>query len=198
MKKLNRLIPFSLCFLFLWSCSNNSTNFSDNKQSPKIEFLKESTDSDYFYIINHFKDNEECIKYIFDFVSDKKGWTIILTDKNGAKFEGRVFISFDTNKQRFSFFRKNNSLKNYSIRVNFLKNTPLSFSVEEKENQKQLKAAFNTLTVNTVQNFLDYAEKDQAKKQTETYTYLLLNKNNQQKMQLNYHEYGDWFEVEIF
>ncbi|TWP26110.1 hypothetical protein ETU09_10425 [Apibacter muscae] len=197
MKKLKLLILFCLCFLFLLNCSNNSTNFSDNKQSPKIEFLKESDYAD-FYVFKNYKDNEECIKYIFAFVFDKKGIIIILTDKNGAEFDGKFFSSLDVTKQRFSFFRKNNSLKNYSIRVNFLKNTPLSFSVEEKENQKQLKVAFSTLTLNTVQNFLDYAEKDQAKKQTETYTYLLLDKNNQQKMKLNYHEYGDWFEVEIF
>ncbi|TWP26116.1 hypothetical protein ETU09_10455 [Apibacter muscae] len=197
MKKLNRLIPFSLCFLFLWSCSNNSTNFSDNKQSTKIYHLQD-THFAKFYVLNNYRDNEECIKYIFEFASDKKGWVFILTDKNQVEFEANGLNNINTTKQCFSFSRSNSSLKNNSIRVNFLQNTPLSFSVEEKENQKQLKAAFSTLTVNTVQNFLDYAEKDQAKKQTETYTYLLLNKNNQQKMKLNYHEYGDWFEVEIF
>ncbi|TWP26112.1 hypothetical protein ETU09_10435 [Apibacter muscae] len=197
MQKFKLFILFCLCFLFLLNCSNNSTNFSDNKQSPKIEFLKESDYAD-FYVLNNFKDNEEFIKYIFEFAKEKNDLLWILTDKNGAEFDGKFFSSLDTSKQRLSFFRKNNSLKNYSIRVNFLEEIPLSFSVEEKENQKQLKAAFNTLTVNTVQNFLDYAEKDQAKKQSPTYTYLLLNKNNQQKMKLNYHEYGDWFEVEIF
>ncbi|TWP26113.1 hypothetical protein ETU09_10440 [Apibacter muscae] len=197
MGKLKLFIPFGLCFLFLLNCSNNSTNFSDNKQSPKIEFLKESDYAD-FYIFNNYKDNEECIKYIFEFAKEKNDLLWILTDKNGAEFDGKFFSSLDTSKQRFYFNKKEKGNSYKSIKVNFLKEIPLSFSVEEKENQKQLKAAFSTLTVNTVQNFLDYAEKDQAKKQTETYTYLLLNKNNQQKMKLNYHEYGDWFEVEIF
>ncbi|TWP26115.1 hypothetical protein ETU09_10450 [Apibacter muscae] len=197
MKKLNRLILFCLCFLFLLNCSNNSTNFSDNKQSPKIELFNQNSYAK-FYVLNNYKDNEECIKYIFNFAKKDSGRLQILTDKNIFQFDDNIEFLEDTTKQRFSFSRSNNTLKNNSIRVNFLKNTPLSFSIKEKENQKQLKAAFNTLTVNTVQNFLDYAEKDQAKKQTETYTYLLLNKNNQQKMKVNYHEYGDWFEVEIF
>ncbi|TWP26111.1 hypothetical protein ETU09_10430 [Apibacter muscae] len=197
MKKLKLFILFSLCFLFLLNCSNNNTNFSNNKQSPKIYHLQDTYNSK-FYVLNNYKDNEECIKYIFNFIKKEKGWIIILTNKYDVHFDDGIPFYEEKIKQRFSFFRARESQKEKGIKVNFLKKIPLSFSVEEKENQKQLKAAFNTLTVNTVQNFLDYAEKDQAKKQTETYTYLLINKNNQQKMKLNYHEYGDWFEVEIF
>ena len=48
-----------------------------------------------------------------------------------------------------------------------------------------------------MQNFLDYAEKDKTKKITEEYTYVLYNKNNQEKMKLKYHDKGAWFEIDI-
>ncbi|TWP26117.1 hypothetical protein ETU09_10460 [Apibacter muscae] len=149
--------------------------------------------------------NEHSIHEIFKVADSSSINVSILKDKEGIISEGDNSTNLDIDYSKSLVFNisKQSKLKYKWIKIldkknNFLKEIPLSFSVEEKENQKQLKASFNTLTVNTVQNFLDYAEKDQAKKQTETYTYLLLNKNNQQKMKLNYHEYGDWFEVEIF
>jgi hypothetical protein len=83
------------------------------------------------------------------------------------------------------------------MKVNFLKNLPIHFKTEEKKQEKELFADFETLMVNTVQNFLDYAEKDEAKKEQETYTYILDNKNKIEKIKLVYHEYGKWFEVEV-
>ena len=120
-----------------------------------------------------------------------------MTDKNGAEFEADGLNNIDITKQHFSFNRMGQSLKNKYIKVNFLKNIPINFNVEEIDNKKILTADFETLTVNTVQNFLDYAEKDEAKKETSTYTYILYNKHNQEKMQLKYHDKGQWFEVEI-
>ena len=97
----------------------------------------------------------------------------------------------------FSFFRHRESLENKGITVNFLENKSISFIIKKENNQTFLSSDFETLTVNTVQNFLDYAEKDESKKETENYTYILYNKDNQEKMKLKYHDKGAWFEVEI-
>lgn len=189
------------CFLLFINCKNNHTIDVKNERNttPKIEFLKESNDSDRFYVIDNFEDNEKNIKYLFHFAENIKGWIWILTDKNGVEFEGNIFNSLDTRLQRFSFFREKESFKNKSIKVNFLENTPVQFTTKKTDNQTYLTTDFETLTVNTVQNFLDYiyVKEDDAKKEKETYSYILSNKNNQEKMKLIYHEYGEWFEVEV-
>ena len=187
MKKIKYVFLFTSFFLFLIGCYN---------QPPKFEFLKNSDYAD-FYVFNNFKNNEFCINYLFDFSREKRGLMWILTDKNGAEFDGNIFNSLDTNKERFYFDKKKVGNIYISAKVNFLKNTPINFNVEETDNKKILISDFETLTLNTVQNFLDYAEKDKTKKITEEYTYVLYNKNNQEKMKLKYHDKGAWFEVEI-
>ena len=187
MKNIIKHFLFFISLLFFLECSN---------KPPYIYYL-ESTHFARFYVINNYKDNENCLKYIFNFSTKERGWFYILTDKNGAEFEANGLNNIDITKQHFSFNRIGQSLKNKYIKVNFLKNTPISFIIKKENNQTFLSSDFETLTVNTVQNFLDYAEKDDSKKETENYTYILYNKDNQEKMKLKYHDKGAWFEVEI-
>lgn len=199
MKKFRYFLLLTSYFLLLINCKNNN-HVTENKiefdKSPKIEFLTQNYYAK-FYVINNYKDNEDCIKYIFDFAENNSNRLQILTDKNIFKFEDGTAFLEDNAKQRFSFSRNGDNFRNKYIKVNFLENIPVHFTIKETGNQTDLTADFETLTVNAVQNFLDYAEKDEAKKENETYTYILLNKNNKEKMKLIYHDYGEWFEVEI-
>jgi hypothetical protein len=187
---------FYFLFLFLGfiSCLNKDKNKNTIEVNPKIIHIQNTYYYDY-YLFDSFQDNENNIKIIFNFIKKTSNSCIILIDKNDVYFDDGVPFHNKKIYQRFSFFRE--SFKNKGITVNFLENKPIHFKIEEKKQQKELFADFETLMVNTVQNFLDYAEKDEAKKEQETYTYILDNKNKIEKIKLVYHEYGKWFEVEI-
>jgi hypothetical protein len=80
----------------------------------------------------------------------------------------------------------------------------VTFRIEETQNKekipvKKLKAGFDSLNVNIVQNFLDFAfdEDYKARKESENYIYELYNKSNKLKIRQVYHNFGKWFEVEI-
>ena len=175
-------------------CADNKSN--QQNVSPKIESFQDTYNTKFYYIKN-FKDEEICIKYIFDFTKKEKGWIVILTNKDDVFFDDGIPYYKDRVSQIFSFFRHRESLENKGITVNFLENKSISFIIKKENNQTFLSSDFETLTVNTVQNFLDYAEKDESKKETENYIYILYNKDNQEKMKLKYHDKGAWFEVEI-
>lgn len=198
------MIKRIICILFLifnigvTSCSYNNSYQECKKEinnvlSPEIVHLKDTYYYKYF-LFKTFIDNESSIRYLFNYIKSTYGDKWILTNDNGVTFEDGSAI-LNTNYQRFSI--DNIRDKFYYIKVNFLKNTPISFIIKKENNQTFLSSDFETLTVNTVQNFLDYAEKDESKKETENYIYILYNKDNQEKMKLKYHDKGAWFEVEI-
>lgn len=212
MKKIKFLFHLSTFILLLISCSNHP---------HKIDFLNE----DYFakfYIINNFKDNEQCIKYIFSFAEKQFGYFEILTDKNIYDFEDGVEFLRKKNKDRFFFHKDKN--KNYSIIINIIKKRiPIQFQNEQgkevkpyeppeikvsatdyeeeasKINSKTLSLYYNfeTLSLNILQNLLDFAEQDKEKKEIDTYIYELYNKDKEKKVVITYHDKGEWFEVEI-
>lgn len=100
--------------------------------------------------------------------------------------------------------QSNNNTRNTGIRVKF-KPSKVDFQIEESKNEekipiKKLSADFDSLNVNIVQNFLDYAfDKDyKARKESENYIYELYNKNNKLKIRQVYHNFGKWFEIKIF
>lgn len=188
-----------LLFSISFTCCNDhkSNNAKSKKDYPSINYLY-SPDYAKYYLFNNFQNNEKCIKYLFDFIKNHPGKIEVLTDKDTFEFDDNVLSKIDTTKQRFTFSRRlNDNLENTYIRVNFLKAEKIIFQKHKENNQTFLSSDFETLTVNTVQNFLDYAEKDDSKKETENYTYILYNKDNQEKMKLKYHDKGAWFEVEI-
>ncbi|WP_295811462.1 hypothetical protein [uncultured Apibacter sp.] len=195
MRKFRYFLLLTSYFLLLMSCKNNHA--IDNREINKKSEIIHLQDTYYYkyYLFENFQENEQDIKYLIDFLKKTTGDKWVLTNINGVEFEDNYAI-LDVAHQRFSI--NNNLNKFYYIKVNFLESTPIHFTTKETENQTDLTADFETLTVNTVQNFLDYAEKDEAKKDIETYTYILYNKSSQEKMKLIYHEYGNWFEVEVF
>ena len=184
-----KLIKIAFLFiitLHLFSCST---------QDKKIYHLQDTYDAR-FYIFDGYRDDYESIKYIFDFSERNLGYFFVLTNKKEVYFEDGVYW-FKKRYQKFIFEKKRVGNYYKSVRLNFLENTPIHFSIKVINYQTYITADFKTLTVNTVQNFLDYAEKDESKKETENYTYILYNKDNQEKMKLKYHDKGAWFEVEI-
>ena len=213
MKKIKFFLFYILCLLYLNNCSN---------QPPKIYHLQNTYLAKY-YVIDHFKDNEQCIKYVFSFSKKNNGYLQILTNKNIFEFEDGIEFIKDTTKQRFSFSRKDNGFQNEYIIVNFLKNIPIQFQNEQgkevkpyeppvikvsatdyeeeasKINSKTLSLYYNfeTLNLNILQNLLDFAEQDKEKKEIDTYIYELYNKDKEKKVVITYHDKGEWFEVEI-
>jgi hypothetical protein len=182
------LLLFSFGFI---SCTNNKGN--KEIQHPKIVHLQDSYYYRYF-LFKNFQDNENCIKYLFDFIGKENGDKWVLTNEEGITFEDGSAI-LDTSYQRFSIDNTGN--KFYGAKINYLKSTKIAFKKETEKDTIKLLADFDSLNVNIVQNFLNYAKENEVKKTHEKYTYELYNKNKIRKVRLTYHEYGEWFEIEV-
>lgn len=92
MKKLKYVFLLTSFLLLLIGCSN---------KPPKIYHLQDTYFAKYF-VIDHFNDNEQCIKYIFLFAKKQFGYFEILTDKNIYDFEDGV--EFLRKKIKIDFF----------------------------------------------------------------------------------------------
>lgn len=197
-------ISFSLLFTLLISCTPPKKPLG----KPNIYHLRD-TYLGHYYVFDNFQDNENCIKYLFNFAKDKKGYLIIMTHKNMYKFYEGAADPIDTAAHKFAFAREDeqgddNNTRNFMLSINYLEETKLHFKIEEGINKdkipvKKLSTDFDSLNVNIVQNFLDYSfdEDYKARKQSEKYIYELYNKKDTLKIRQVYHNYGEWFEIDI-
>lgn len=161
-----------------------------------------------FYVFDNFQDNENCIKYLFNFAKKNKGYLIIMTNKNTYKFDDGVPFIQDTVSLLFAFSREReldgNDTNNRNFRIR-TKSDPIQINfknVQGRNNEKiplkKISADFDSLNVNIVQNFLDYSYHDyDTQKQFEDFIYELYNKKDSLKIRQVYHNYGKWFEIDI-
>ena len=163
----------------------------------------------HYYVFDNFQDNENCVKYLFNFAEKNKGYLIIMTHKNMYKFYEGGADPIDTIAHKFTFNREDNqyddnNIRNFRISVNYLEETKLHFKIEEGRNKdknfvKKLSADFDSLNVNIVQNFLNYStfEDYKTRKRFENCIYELYNKKDSLKIRQVYHNFGKWFEIDI-
>jgi hypothetical protein len=201
-------ISFSLLFTLLISCTPPKKPLG----KPNIYLLKSSNYYGKFYVFDNFQDNENCIKYLFNFAGKHQGRLTIMSHKDMFKFDGGVPFIEDTVSHQFVFSRErekdeeqsDNNTRNFRISVNYLEETKLHFKIEEGINKdkipvKKLSTDFDSLNVNIVQNFLDYStfEDYKTRKQFENCIYELYNKKDTLKIRQVYHNFGKWFEIDI-
>ena len=163
----------------------------------------------HFYVFDNFQDNENCIKYLFNFAKKNKGYLIIMTHKDMYEFDDNIAFIQDTVSHKFIFNREygmgdDDNTRNFRISVNYLEETKLHFKIEEGRNKdknfvKKLSADFDSLNVNIVQNFLNYStfEDYKTRKRFENCIYELYNKKDSLKIRQVYHNFGKWFEIDI-
>lgn len=188
-------IIFIIIVLSLINCNT--------KKTTEIIYYSKSFYDTYFFIFQDFKNNENSLKKIFkvadscsidlSILKDINAITIVGTDSTNIDIDYFKSIVFNFSKQQ----KKYNWIKIFDNNKTFFEKKSILFTVKKENKQTHLTADFIYLSINTLQNFLDYAEKDKTKKITEEYTYVLYNKNNQEKMKLKYHDKGAWFEIDI-
>ncbi|MCX8677533.1 MULTISPECIES: hypothetical protein [unclassified Apibacter] len=188
-------IIFIIIVLSLINCNT--------KKTTEITYYSKSFYDTYFFIFQDFKNNENSLKKIFKVADSCSIDLSILKDINAIKIVGTDSTNIDIDYFKSIVFnfskqqKKYNWIKIFDNNKTFFEKKSILFTVKKENKQTHLTADFIYLSINTLQNFLDYAEKDEIKKETEDYTYILFNKDKQEKMKLIYHDKGAWFEVEI-
>ena len=198
------LFLYSLLFSVLVSCSPPKKPLG----KPNIHHLRDNY-LGHYYVFDNFQDNENCIKYLFNFAEKNKGYLIIMTHKDMYEFDDNIAFIKDTVSHIFAFSRErelegnDTNTRNFRIRT---KSNPIqvNFKIEQGINKdklpvKKLSTDFDSLNVNIVQNFLDYSfnEDYKARKQFENCIYELYNKKDSLKIRQVYHNFGKWFEIDI-
>lgn len=198
------IISYSLLLTVLINCSPPK----NPPGKPHIYHLRDNY-LGHYYVFDNFQDNENCIKYLFNFAEKKKGYLIIMTHKDMYEFDDNIAFIKDTVSHKFIFNREygmgdDNNTRNFRISVNYLKKNKLYFEIEEGRNKdknfvKKLSADFDSLNVNIVQNFLNYStfEDYKTRKRFENCIYELYNKKDSLKIRQVYHNFGKWFEIDI-
>ncbi|WP_303849365.1 hypothetical protein [Apibacter mensalis] len=197
------IISFFLLLAVLVNCYPPKKSLG----KPHIYHLRDNYLA-HFYVFDNFQDNENCIKYLFNFAKKNKGYLIIMTNKNTYKFDDGVPFIQDTVSLLFAFSREReldgNDTNNRNFRIR-TKSDPIQINfknVQGRNNEKiplkKISADFDSLNVNIVQNFLDYSYHDyDTQKQFEDYIYELYNKKDSLKIRQVYHNFGKWFEIDI-
>lgn len=197
------IISFFLLLAVLVNCYPPKKSLG----KPHIYHLRDNYLA-HFYVFDNFQDNENCIKYLFNFAEKNIGYLIIMTNKNTYKFDDGVPFIQDTVSLLFAFSREReldgNDTNNRNFRIR-TKSDPIQINfknVQGRNNEKiplkKISADFDSLNVNIVQNFLDYSYHDyDTQKQFEDYIYELYNKKDSLKIRQIYHNFGKWFEIDI-
>ena len=207
MKKNKFIYIIIISFFLLLAVLVNCYPPNKPKGKPNIYHLRD-TYLGHYYVFDNFQDNENCIKYLFNFAEKNKGYLIIMTHKDMYEFDDNIAFIQDTVSHKFIFNREygmgdDDNTRDFRISVNYLEETKLHFKIEEGRNKdknfvKKLSADFDSLNVNIVQNFLDYSYHDyDTQKQFEDYIYELYNKKDSLKIRQVYHNFGKWFEIDI-
>ncbi|WP_303849369.1 hypothetical protein [Apibacter mensalis] len=198
------IISFFLLLAVLVNCYPPKKSLG----KPHIYHLRDNYLA-HFYVFDNFQDNENCIKYLFNFAKKNKGYLIIMTHKDMYEFDDNIAFIQDTVSHKFIFNREygmgdDDNTRDFRISVNYLEETKLHFKIEEGRNKdknfvKKLSADFDSLNVNIVQNFLNYStfEDYKTRKRFENCIYELYNKKDSLKIRQIYHNFGKWFEIDI-
>ena len=197
------IISFFLLLVVLVNCYPPKKSLG----KPHIYHLRDNY-LGHFYVFDNFQDNENCVKYLFNFAKKNKGYLIIMTHKDMYEFDDNIAFIQDTVSLIFAFSREReldgNDTNNRNFRIR-TKSDPIQINfknVQGRNNEKiplkKISADFDSLNVNIVQNFLDYSYHDyDTQKQFEDYIYELYNKKDSLKIRQVYHNYGKWFEIDI-
>ena len=188
MRKLKYYIYFIFCLLFFLDCSN---------KPPKIYHLQDTNNKN-CYVYDGFKDDEKHIKYLFNFVKQREGYFVIVTNKNAVKFEDEdAFFNYN-NSDVFSIRNVKYKYEFISLRpVIRLKETFFSKEVMLKSYTTQFTSEYTNININVLQNFINLCYDQEVIQKHKSYTYELYNKNKVKKVVINYHNYGEWFEIDI-
>ena len=197
------IISFFLLLAVLVNCYPPKKSLG----KPHIYHLRDNY-LGHYYVFDNFQDNENCIKYLFNFAKKNKGYLIIMTHKDMYEFDDNIAFIQDTVSLIFAFSREReldgNDTNNRNFRIR-TKSDPIQINfknVQGRNNEKiplkKISADFDSLNVNIVQNFLDYSYHDyDTQKQFEDYIYELYNKKDSLKIRQVYHNFGKWFEIDI-
>ena len=197
------IISFFLLLAVLVNCYPPKKSLG----KPHIYHLRDNY-LGHYYVFDNFQDNENCIKYLFNFAKKNKGYLIIMTHKDMYEFDDNIAFIQDTVSLIFAFSREReldgNDTNNRNFHIRTKSNpTQINFKIVQGRNNekiplKKISADFDSLNVNIVQNFLDYSYHDyDTQKQFEDYIYELYNKKDSLKIRQVYHNFGKWFEIDI-
>ena len=207
MKKNKFIYIIIISFFLLLAVLVNCYPPKKSPGKPHIYHLRDNYLA-HFYVFDNFQDNENCIKYLFNFAKKNKGYLIIMTHKDMYEFDDNIAFIQDTVSQIFAFSREDNqnddnNTRNFHIRTKS-NPTQINFKIVQGRNNekiplKKLSANFDSLNVNIIQNFLDYSFDEDyiVRKQSEKYIYELYNKKDSLKIRQVYHNFGKWFEIDI-
>jgi hypothetical protein len=165
---------------------------------PRIYYLQNDYDGCSYYVYPDFKDDDRSIKYLFDFVHERPGSLVIAGNESQVHFDDGTAFTDESRKNPYFFFARTDSLSINctGIRVSFDVGK-VNFEIENSIHGKKLKADFEDIKINILQDMLDFAETDFTKFHVDNYIYELYNNANIKKVIIRYHEKGKWFDVEI-
>lgn len=206
MKKTGISIFILFGFCIVVYVVQDSIHRRSNKE-PYIYHLRETDDGPY-YVYPNFINEHKFIKYLFDFANENLGTMNILTRRNDVYFERKlVYWNEPMDKHHHFFFARQDSCDtNYEfIVVNYLKNKNIQFQVkttlfENGIEGKKLKADFNDINVNIIQNFLQYSRREDgdARRGSQIYIYALYDKSDNLILKQTYNNYGKYFTIEMY
>jgi hypothetical protein len=188
------VLLFSVSFT---SCTDHKSKKDNESTSPKIEYLRETQIDGKFFLFHNFQDNELCIRYLFNFSKQRKGNFVIITDESAVEFNNYEAV-YDEHghTEIFMFKTLNDSFKFIILRpiVELKRNR---FFEKIYPHKLEVVSDQVELNINLLQNFINLCYDREIIQKHKTYTYELYNKDKVKKVVITYHNYGEWFEVEI-
>jgi hypothetical protein len=204
---------YYLVFIIILLCCNTKKSNAEG-----LIYYNKSYYDCYFFIYPDLKDQEENIKKIFLVADTSSIGLSVIKNKKAIITTGSDSSNIDINYSKSIGLNIEKKDKRYYWITLFNKNEIIPISFQNSQGRKikpgtadraytypkntehrtlKLHNNFNTLNLNLLQNFLDYAEEDSGKSYYQTYTYELYNKDSIRKVKLTYHEWGEWFEIEV-
>jgi len=186
-----------LLFLSFCCCQgNNKTEMIGSlsiSHIKTIEFIDDTYETD--YEIKNFVETDSCFRFLFDFAKELniKSRNYIVTNAKAIRFDER----YDYDKTEvFIFQRFNSGFRFVSLRPE-IRLKEVFFEKEILPTTITFKGDFDELNIDVLENFIREAYREELDKEKLTHLYELYNKNNIKKVVIDYHEKGEWFEIEI-
>ncbi|NDV70005.1 hypothetical protein [Dysgonomonas sp. 25] len=204
MKKIIISLFVVICLIAIAFAIRNTLYNRSNKE-PHIYHLQDVYNCTY-YVYPEFRDEYSYIKYLFDFSNEHPGTLVIVGNENDVSFEDGIDYINESNRKNpyFFFSRPDSSALCYErIRVSFpQKKIDFRIITDSVNNieRKKIKADFENINVNILQNFFDYSSDIdyKSRKSNNYYIYELYNHSDILFFKQMYTDYGKYFTVKIY
>lgn len=174
-------------------------------REPHIYHLQDVYNCTY-YVYPEFRDEYSYIKYLFDFANEHPGTLVIVENENDVSFEDGIdYINESDRKSSYFFFSRPDSsaLRYECVRVSFpQENIDFHIITDSVNNieRKKIKADFENININILQNFFDYSSDIdyKSRKSSNYYIYELYDHSNVLVIKQIYTDYGKYFTIKIY